>query len=320
MKKIITSILAVFGLSTACGQQNFENADVQTFSQLIEEPNVVVLDVRTADEYAEGHIVGAINIDQGQDDFLSKAKAALPASVTIAVYCRSGRRSANAAGKLAGAGYKCVNLQGGIVAWQDANMPVTTDTYEVDVFETKSGKTVKIHALASAPGIIILFEVGILKRSGTQLVKLYLAVLLQRLTHHFGGHARLHILVICDLLLLLCQHNFSLVLFLGKFIFKNTLFILNLLHGFHDGNLPIAFFQCKGIFQLLLFIFNLLHSFHDSNLLLIFAGIYLRLKFPCFFLCCLKLFIEFTDLPVMSPSTAREKRAGSRQKTTTPTP
>ena len=148
MKKIITSILAVFGLSTACGQQNFENADVQTFSQLIEEPNVVVLDVRTADEYAEGHIVGAINIDQGQDDFLSKAKAALPASVTIAVYCRSGRRSANAAGKLAAASYKCVNLQGGIVAWQDANMPVTTDTYEVDVFETKSGNTVKIHALA----------------------------------------------------------------------------------------------------------------------------------------------------------------------------
>ena len=43
---------------------------------------------------------------------------------TIAVYCRSGRRSANAAGKLADVGYKCVNLKGGILAWKEANMPV----------------------------------------------------------------------------------------------------------------------------------------------------------------------------------------------------
>ena len=150
MKKVLTCLLATLGLTTACGQQNFENADVQGFSELIENSNVVLLDVRTASEYAEGHIEGAILIDQGQSDFMERAKAAIPAGKKIAIYCRSGRRSANAAGRLAAAGYSCVNLKGGIVAWKEAGKPVTTDTYEVDVFKTKSGKTVKFHALVHA--------------------------------------------------------------------------------------------------------------------------------------------------------------------------
>lgn len=124
MKKLLTCLLATLGLTTACGQQNFENADVQEFAELIADSNVVVLDVRTAAEFAEGHILGAVLIDQGQSDFMEKAKATLPADKTIAVYCRSGRRSANAAGRLADAGYKCVNLKGGIMAWKKANMPV----------------------------------------------------------------------------------------------------------------------------------------------------------------------------------------------------
>ena len=150
MKKILTCLLAMLGLTTACGQQNFENVDVQGFSDLIETPGVVVLDVRTASEYAEGHIAGAVVIDQGQSDFLEKAKSVLPTDKKIAVYCRSGRRSANAAGRLAAEGYQCVNLKGGILAWKEAGKAVTTDTYEVDVFKTKSGKTVKFHALVHA--------------------------------------------------------------------------------------------------------------------------------------------------------------------------
>ena len=43
-----------------------------------------------------------------------------------------------------------MNLKGGILAWKESKMPVTTDTYEVDVFKTKSGKTVKFHALVHA--------------------------------------------------------------------------------------------------------------------------------------------------------------------------
>lgn len=124
MKKILTCLLATLGLTTACGQQNFENYDVKGFSELIADTNVVVLDVRTAEEFAEGHIQRAVLIDQGQSDFVEKAKKTLPAEKTIALYCRSGRRSANAAGRLATVGYKCVNLKGGITAWKEAGLEV----------------------------------------------------------------------------------------------------------------------------------------------------------------------------------------------------
>jgi len=89
--------------------------------------NVVVLDVRTAEEFGEGHLEGALNIDQAQSDFIEKAKGTLAIEKTIAVYCRSGRRSASAAGRLAAEGYKAVNLKGGILAWKEAQMPVTTE-------------------------------------------------------------------------------------------------------------------------------------------------------------------------------------------------
>jgi rhodanese-related sulfurtransferase len=126
MKKFLTLLLAVLGLNTACSQ-NYENYDVKEFAELITDSNVVILDVRKADEFAEGHITGAILIDQFQSDFLEQAQAKLPKNKTIAIYCRSGRRSANAAGKLADVGYKCVNLKGGIIAWKEANMPVTKE-------------------------------------------------------------------------------------------------------------------------------------------------------------------------------------------------
>jgi len=150
MKKIITCVLAMLGLTTACGHQNYDDADVQGLAELIASPDVILLDVRSAEEFAEGHIEGAAHIDQAQSDFIEQVKAKWATDKTIAVYCRSGRRSASAAGRLAAEGYKCVNLKGGIMAWKEANLPVTTDTYEVDVFKTKGGNTVKFHALVHA--------------------------------------------------------------------------------------------------------------------------------------------------------------------------
>lgn len=150
MKKLFAYLLATLGLNVACAQASYEDADVKGFAELMNDSNVVVLDVRTADEFKDGHLVGALNIDQAQGDFIQKVKEALPTDRTIAVYCRSGRRSANAAGRLAAEGYKAVNLKGGILAWKEAKMPVTTDTYEVDVFKTKSGKTLKFYALVHA--------------------------------------------------------------------------------------------------------------------------------------------------------------------------
>lgn len=120
MKKILSCLLIVFGLTSACGQKIYEDTDVQGFAKLIADSAVIILDVRTAAEYADGHIMGAILIDQGQSDFVEKVQKTLPKDKTIAIYCRSGRRSADAAGKLAEIGYKCVNLKGGIIAWQAA--------------------------------------------------------------------------------------------------------------------------------------------------------------------------------------------------------
>ncbi len=126
MKKILAFLLAAIGLNTACSQ-NFENMDVKQFAELIADSNVVILDVRTASEYAEAHIKGAVLIDQSKYDFIEQVKKQLPTDKTIAVYCRSGRRSANAAGRLANEGYKPVNLKGGIKGWIKEGQPVTKE-------------------------------------------------------------------------------------------------------------------------------------------------------------------------------------------------
>ena len=120
MKKIITSILAALGLLSACGQQKFESVDVNTFASRLNAPDVVLVDVRSASEFAEGHIEGAVNIDQSQDDFVQQVQAVASDEKTVAVYCRSGRRSARAASLLANKGYSVTNLDGGVMAWQDA--------------------------------------------------------------------------------------------------------------------------------------------------------------------------------------------------------
>ncbi len=126
MKRFFAFILAALGLNIACSQ-NFENTDVKGFAELIDSADVVILDVRTTDEFNEGHIKGAILIDQNKSDFLELVRQLLPKEKTIAIYCRSGRRSANAAERLVKEGYKPVNLKGGILEWKKENMPVTKE-------------------------------------------------------------------------------------------------------------------------------------------------------------------------------------------------
>jgi rhodanese-related sulfurtransferase len=126
MRKFLSILLAALGMNTAYGQ-NFENMEVKEFAKLIADSSVVILDVRRTEEYAESHIKGAILIDQFQNDFIEQAKSKLPKDKTIAVYCRSGRRSANAAGRLAREGFKPVNLKGGIIAWTKEGQPVTKE-------------------------------------------------------------------------------------------------------------------------------------------------------------------------------------------------
>jgi rhodanese family protein len=121
MKKLLTAILAALGIGMgACAQNLYEDVDVNRFEQIIKSDSVQLVDVRKLDEFAEGHIPGAIHVDVLTPSFLSNALAKLDKKRPCAVYCRSGKRSAMAATLLAKEGFTVTNLSGGIIAWTEA--------------------------------------------------------------------------------------------------------------------------------------------------------------------------------------------------------
>ena len=122
MKHLIMCILSLMGLF---GCKGYEDLTVDEFEQmLLEDDTLQLVDVRTAEEYADGHLPGAINIDWRGGDFMEKATTLLGKDRTVMVYCRSGKRSAAAAARLDGAGFKTYNMLGGILAWKEAGKPV----------------------------------------------------------------------------------------------------------------------------------------------------------------------------------------------------
>ena len=101
-----------------CNAADFCSVDADSFAQIIEDTTVIRLDVRTASEYAQGHIPNALLIDVTQADFMQKAEQLLPKDKTIALYCRSGRRSKTAAQLLAKQGYQVIELNTGFNSWK----------------------------------------------------------------------------------------------------------------------------------------------------------------------------------------------------------
>lgn len=84
---------------------------------------LTVIDVRTPEEYANGHIDGAINLDVQGGTFSADIATLDPAAAYI-VYCQSGRRSAIAVATMVAAGFTQVHDMGGIQAWIDAGLPI----------------------------------------------------------------------------------------------------------------------------------------------------------------------------------------------------
>jgi rhodanese-related sulfurtransferase len=122
MKKIIAviSTLLLVGCSTTTAGAT--NMNVSEFSKKITEAGVVILDVRTPSEYAEGYIEGAHNIDFQSGNFENEI-ATLDKNATFAVYCRSGNRSGQAAKIMHDAGFHNVyNLEGGVIDWANEGM------------------------------------------------------------------------------------------------------------------------------------------------------------------------------------------------------
>ena len=77
-----------------------------------------IIDVRTSEEFEEGHIAGALNINVKSEEFIAEIEN-LPKSDTLLVYCRSGRRSLYAAQMMVSFGFiKIYDLEGGFLNWE----------------------------------------------------------------------------------------------------------------------------------------------------------------------------------------------------------
>lgn len=118
-------ILIALGFSSAVAANagEFTSLSVTEFATAIKNDSVVVVDVRTPAEYKSGYIKGAQNIDMKSADFQTEATK-LDKKKKIAVYCRSGKRSKIAANALADMGYMVIELNSGMLGWQNASMPV----------------------------------------------------------------------------------------------------------------------------------------------------------------------------------------------------
>ena len=121
LKRIIP-ILLTGALLTSCGEAagslGYRAITMEEAVEIMsDKTDYVILDVRRPDEYAEGHIPGAINVP---NEVIGNAEIPeLPdKGQLILVYCRSGRRSKEASGKLVALGYTNVVEFGGILDWK----------------------------------------------------------------------------------------------------------------------------------------------------------------------------------------------------------
>ena len=116
----------LFG-NIACQEKkasDFKTIDAAAFETVIQNEAPQLLDVRTAEEYAEGHLSNSVNIDVKADDFLEKANSQLKKDSKVALYCRSGRRSKKAAELLSKEGYEVIELAGGFNEWKESGKEI----------------------------------------------------------------------------------------------------------------------------------------------------------------------------------------------------
>lgn len=147
MKRItVVALLSLLGLFSC---KSYKDLSVEAFqSKLASDGNIQLLDVRTPQEFVEGHIPGAINIDWLAEGFTEAAQEALDPERPVLIYCRRGRRSAEAAHVLDSLSYTVFNLKDGFNQWKNAGVPVTT--YDVERFCAPDGSPVEIYLIKHA--------------------------------------------------------------------------------------------------------------------------------------------------------------------------
>ncbi len=112
--------------AAAEASKSSRNVAVEEFDRMRKGTNVVVLDVRTAKEFSEGHLANAVNLDFYAPDFAQQL-GKLDKSKTYLVHCAAGGRSAKACTTMTQLNFtSAVNLEGGYKAWVKAEKPVVT--------------------------------------------------------------------------------------------------------------------------------------------------------------------------------------------------
>jgi rhodanese-related sulfurtransferase len=125
MKRIIFLVAVFITATFSPVQAQSQLLDVKSFDTgMASAKDKIVLDVRTSDEYNQGHLENAVMIDYYKPDFKQRL-ANLDKAKPVFVYCAAGARSEGAAQALVDLGFKQVyDLQGGMNAWKKAKMPV----------------------------------------------------------------------------------------------------------------------------------------------------------------------------------------------------
>ena len=116
--------MSFFSLFSCSTPQNVTTLNAGDFANLLkQQPDLVLLDVRTPSEYAEGHLPKSVNVDVFSPDFMQRATQLLGDKRSIALYCRSGHRSRQAATQLARKGIQVYELSTGRLGWVEAALP-----------------------------------------------------------------------------------------------------------------------------------------------------------------------------------------------------
>jgi len=127
MKSKILGVLLLLFSFTSCIKKQVEGVqvvDVVKYEKQLKSPEVQLIDVRTPEEYSQGHIEKARNINIMDDDFDAQV-ALLDKNKPVMIYCKSGGRSARASERLKELGFTNItDLEGGITNWKSEDKPI----------------------------------------------------------------------------------------------------------------------------------------------------------------------------------------------------
>ncbi len=142
MNRLLASLIALLTLSlVACGGSATEVADAPLLAPGVRvvaaddaaaihesrPADLVVLDVRTPEEFQQGHLAGSIMLDFYSPDFQAQI-AELDRDVPYLLYCRSGNRSGQTRALMESLGFSDVaDLDGGILSWLESGYPIVTE-------------------------------------------------------------------------------------------------------------------------------------------------------------------------------------------------